>query len=94
MNQKFSNWSYRDAHTSLVVDQDCYIEVFVGSDSQDHRGLLRVSTEEYFARMHRRETKAMALCKTLRNRIERLEKDIETGRQKLVTVHKEKKSSC
>ena len=86
--------SYRDAHPSLVLDQDRYIEVFVGGDSQDLRGLLRVSTEEYFARMHRRETKAMALCRTLRNRIESLEKDIEAGRQKMVTVHKEKKSSC
>ena len=82
--------SYRDAHPSLVLDQDRYIEVFVGGDSQDHRGLLRVSTEEYFARMHRREAKAMALCRTLRNRIESLEKDIEAGRQKMVTVHKEK----
>ena len=32
----------------------------------------------------------MALCRTLRNRIESLEKDIEAGRQKMVTVHKEK----
>ena len=82
--------SYRDAHPSLVLDQDRYIEVFVGGDSQDHRGLLRVSTEEYFAKIHHRETKAMGLCKILRDRIENLEKEVETGRQKLVTVHKEK----
>jgi hypothetical protein len=82
--------SYRDAHPSLVLDQDRYIEVFVGGDSQDHRGLLRVSTEEYFAKIHHRETKAMGLCKILRDRIENLEKELETGRQKLVTVHKEK----
>ena len=67
--------SYRDAHPSLVLDQDRYIEVFVGGDSQDHRGLLRVCTEEYFAKMHHQETKAMALCKTSRNQIESLEKD-------------------
>ena len=36
------------------------------------------------------ESKAMALCRTLRNRVESLEKDIENGRQKFVTVHKEK----
>ena len=82
--------SYRDAHPSLVLDRDRYIEVFVGGDSQDHRGLLRVSTEEYFAKIHRRETKAMSLCRMLRDRIENLEKELETGRQKLVTVHKEK----
>ena len=87
LNQKFS---YRDAHPSLVLDHDRYIEVFVGGDSQDHRGLLRVSTGEYFAKIHRRETKAMSLCRILRDQIENLEKELETGRQKLVTVHEEK----
>ena len=38
--------SYRDAHPSLILDQDRYIEVFVGGDSQDHRGLI--------ARLYRR----------------------------------------
>ena len=71
-----------------MLDQDRYIEVFVGGDSRDHRGLLRVSTEEYFARMHHQEAKVMALCRTLRNLIESLEKDIEAGRQKMVTIHK------
>ena len=32
----------------------------------------------------------MSLCRVLRDRIENLEKELESGRQKLVTVHKEK----
>ena len=76
-----------------MVDQDRYIVVFVGGDSQDHRGLLRVSTEEYFSRIHRRESKALALCKTLRDTIESLEKEVERERHKVITVHKEK-TSC
>ena len=40
---------------SLVLDQDHYIEVFVGGDSQDNRGLLHVSIEEYFTKLHHRE---------------------------------------
>ena len=47
--------SYHDAHPSVIVDQDRHIEVFIGGDSQDYRGLLRVSTEEYFARVNNRE---------------------------------------
>ena len=74
-------------HTQV---QDRYIEVFVGGDSQDHRDLLRVSTEEYFSRIHHRESKALALSKILRDRIESLEKEIERERHKLITVHKEK----
>lgn len=81
---------YRDPHPSIVIDQDRFIEVFVGGDNQDFRGLQRVSAEEYFSRIHRRETKAMSLCKILRNRIESLEKEIDNGRQKLVAAHKEK----
>ena len=66
------------------------IEVFVGGENQDFRGLQRVSAEEYFSRIHRRETKAMSLCKVLRNQIESLEKEIDNGQQKLVAAHKEK----
>lgn len=82
---------YRDPHPSIVIDQDRFIEVYVGGDNQDFRGLQRVSAEEYFSRIHLRETKAMSLCKVLRNRIESLEKEIDNGRQKLVAAHKEKK---
>ena len=32
----------------------------------------------------------MSLCRSLRNRIEILEKEIEASRQKVVSVHKEK----
>ena len=78
--------SYRDAHPSLVLDQDRYIEVFVG----DHRGPIACLYRRIFAKIHHRETKAMSLCRMLRDRIENLEKELETGRQKLVTVHKEK----
>ena len=82
---------YKDAHPSVVVDEDRHIEVFIGGDTQDYRGMLRVSTEEYFARVNNRERKAMSLCRTLRNRIESLEKEIEASKQKVVSVHKEKK---
>ena len=82
--------TYRDVHPTLVTDHDRHIEVYVGGDSQDHRGLLRLSTEDYFARLHARENKSLSLCTSLRNRIETLKKEIESGRQKLVTVHKEK----
>ena len=65
-----------DSHPTIVTDEDRFIEVFVSGNHQDTRGLLRVSKEEHFARLHRREAKAISVCKILRDRVEVLEETV------------------
>lgn len=82
----------RDVHPTIVTDEDRFIEVYVGNNHQDTSGLLRVSTEEHFARLHRREAQAVSLCKNLRNRIETLEENLLDAQRKLVNLQTDKQN--
>lgn len=64
---------YRDIYPTIVTDKEKYIEVCVVDSHQEIQGLKRVSIEEHFARLHRREAMAVSLCKQFRDRIEALE---------------------
>ena len=84
---------YRDIYPTIVTDKEKYIEVCVIDSHQEIQGLKRVSIEEHFARLHRREAMAVSLCKQFRDRIEALEDKLYESQTKLVKLHKDKEDS-
>ena len=73
--------NYRDAHPAFVTD-----EKRAASHQQSHKGisgLVQISTEEYFKRIHKREEKAIELCKHMRDRVEELETALLTSIMKM-----------
>ena len=79
-----------DPHPTVVIDDKHHIEVFVGGSNRDYRGLSRVSMEQHFANIHKREQKAISLCQTLRDRVETLEEELANARQRTLEMHRNK----
>ena len=81
--------SYRDIHPTIVTDKDRHIEVLVAGERQDTSGIVRVSTEEYFSQLHKRELKSSSLCKSLRDQVETLEEKVWEMKQEMTKVRRE-----
>ena len=81
--------SYRDVHPTIVMDKERHIEVLVAGERQDTSGIIRVSTEEYFSRLHEREMKSSSVCKSLRDQVEVLEEKIVEMKQEMMKVQRE-----
>ena len=81
--------SYRDLHPTIVTDKDRHIEVLVVGERQDTSGIVRVSTEEYFSQLHKRELKSSSLCKSLRDQVEALEEKVQEMKQEMTKAQRE-----
>jgi len=79
----------RDVHPTIITDEDRHIEVLVAGERQDTRGIIRVSMEEYFSRLHKREMKSLSVCKSLRDQVETLEEEVKEMRQEMIEVQRE-----
>ena len=81
--------SCRDVHPTIITDEDRHIEVLVAGERQDTSGIIRVSMEEYFSRLHKREMKSLSVCKSLRDQVETLEEEVKEMRQEMIEVQRE-----
>lgn len=81
---------YHDARPAFVTDEKRAVVVQVTDSSRrGSSGLIRVSTEEYFKRIHKREEKAIELCKHMRDRIEELEKALLDSKTRIMKMHRQ-----
>ena len=81
--------SYRDLHPTIITDKDRHIEVLAAGERQDTSGIVRVSTEEYFSQLHKRELKSSSLCKSLRDQVEALEEKVQEMEQEMTKAQRE-----
>ena len=81
--------SFKDVHPAVVCDAKNSVEVYVRGAYKGMAGLNRVSIEHYFKTMHEKEQKAQHLCKSLRNRIEELESELEESKVKIEMVKRD-----
>ena len=82
--------NYHDVHPAFVTDEKRAVVVQVTSSA--HRGssgLVRVSMEEYFKCIHKREEKAIELCKHMRDRIEELETALLDSKTRIMKMHRQ-----
>ena len=63
--------SYRDVHPSILTDASRTVTVFVDGTGpyKGTAGLRRVELEEYIGRLHKRDEKAVRLCRLLRDHL-------------------------
>lgn len=81
---------YHDGHPAFVTDEKRAVVVQVtNSAHRGSSGLLRVSMEEYFKRIHKREEKALELCKLMRDRIEELETSLLDSKARIMKMHRQ-----
>lgn len=81
---------YHDGHPAFVTDEKKAVVVQVtNSNHRGSSGLLRVSMEEYFQRIHKREEKALELCKLMRDRIEELEASLLDSKTRIMKMHRQ-----
>ena len=85
--------SYRDVHPSILTDASQSIKVIVDGTGpyKGTSGLRRVALQEYIGRLHKRDEKAVQVCKMLRDRIEHLEDIIKDSKVRCMKLHRESK---
>ena len=81
---------YHNGHPAFVTDEKRAVVVQVtNSVHRGSSGLLRVSMEEYLKRTHKREEKALELCKLMRDCIEELEASLLDSKARIMKMHGE-----
>ena len=85
--------SYRDVHPSILTDAARTVKVFVDGTGpyKGTAGLKRVALEDYISRLHKRDKKAVQLCRLLRDHIKVLEDTIKDSKVKIMKLHRENK---
>jgi hypothetical protein len=81
--------SYHDGHPAFVTDEKRGVVVQVtNSVHSGSSAFVRVSMEEYFRCIHKREEKAIELCKLMRDRIEKLEAALLDSKTRIMKMHR------
>ena len=91
ISQQIKELDDKDPHPLVVIDEGRRLQVHItGTDGSQSRGsgVLKVSTEEYFKQVHERETKSKLVIRTLRDRVEVLERDA-VEKERLFQIEKE-----
>ena len=85
--------SYRDVHPSILTDASRSIKVIVDGTGpyKGTSGLRRVALQDYIGRLHKRDEKAVQVCKMLRDRIENLEDIVKDSKVRYMKLHRESK---